>query len=404
MRKSDPAFAALPVHEQYERAGGIEGVVVHGDLELEIVLSAPIAQILYWFAMPFTTPMPWEAVAYYDGKEGRPNFADQAVGTGPFRLTLYQKQHRFVLERNSAWYGSSAGRRECARAPSFRSEIDREDIETGRIDPAYAGRRLPFLDRILFTREQREHSRASTSSCRATTTTAASSRRASMRSSSTGSCRREMEARGMRLDKEVEPTIFYIGFNMDDAIVGAPAGDKGRKLRQAMSLVIDCRASSCACSSTAAACRRNRRCRRASSATARTTGTPSASPTWRAHASCSPRPATRTASIPRPRQPLKLNFDTGNTVGGGAAAVRVLRRGLARARPRRGDQGHHLQSVPAEGAPGRLPDFHLGLDCGLPGPGELPVPARVRERPVEEQGAEHGEFLQCGVTTSSTAR
>ena len=71
--------------------------------------------------------------------------------------------------------------------------------------------------------------------------------------------------------------------------------------------------SSCACSSTAAACRRNRRCRRASSATARTTRTPSASPTWRARANCSPRPATRTASTPRRGQPLKLTFDTGNT-------------------------------------------------------------------------------------------
>ena len=74
-------FAALPAHKQYERAGGIEGVAARGDLEIEFVLSGPNAQILYWFAMPFTTPMPWEAVAYYDGREGRANFADQAVGT-----------------------------------------------------------------------------------------------------------------------------------------------------------------------------------------------------------------------------------------------------------------------------------------------------------------------------------
>ena len=33
----------------------------------------------------------------------------------------------------------------------------------------------------------------------------------------------EMEARGMRLDKEVEPTVFYIGFNMEDP-VGRRAG------------------------------------------------------------------------------------------------------------------------------------------------------------------------------------
>jgi ABC-type transport system substrate-binding protein len=49
----------------------------------------------------------------------------------------------------------------------------------------------------------------------------------------------EMNARGMRLDKTVEPSIRYIGFNMEDPVLGAAAGDPGRKLRQAMSLAID---------------------------------------------------------------------------------------------------------------------------------------------------------------------
>ena len=43
----------------------------------------------------------------------------------------------------------------------------------------------------------------------------------------------------MRLDKTVEPSIHYIGFNMDDPVLGAAAGERGRKLRQAMSLAID---------------------------------------------------------------------------------------------------------------------------------------------------------------------
>src|SRR5262249_36261344 len=126
-RTADPAFVALPAHEQYRRAGGIEGIVVHGDLELEVVLAQPNLQLLYWFAMPFTTPMPWEAVAYYDGKEGRPNLADHAVGTGPFRLALYEKQHRFTLERNEDWYGRAKGGGDAPGAV-FPTEIDKEDI------------------------------------------------------------------------------------------------------------------------------------------------------------------------------------------------------------------------------------------------------------------------------------
>jgi oligopeptide transport system substrate-binding protein len=236
-RKTDPAFSTLRIDEQYKRAGGIEGVVVRGDHELEIVLSGPNPQILYWFAMPFTTPMPWEAVAYYDGKDGRPNFSDHAVGTGPFRLALYERQHRFVLERHASWYGILHPE---AKAPSatFPTEIDPEDIAAGVIDPAYAGRPLPFLDRISFTRERESIPRFN---------------KFLQGYYDDGGIIKEsfdaiiqddrlspaMAARGMRLDKEVEPTVFYIGFNMDDALIGTPGGDRARKLRQAMSLVVD---------------------------------------------------------------------------------------------------------------------------------------------------------------------
>ena len=43
----------------------------------------------------------------------------------------------------------------------------------------------------------------------------------------------------MQLEKSVTPAVYYLGFNMDDAVVGAPAGERGRALRQAMSLAID---------------------------------------------------------------------------------------------------------------------------------------------------------------------
>ncbi len=146
LRKSDQAFAALPAHEQYARAGGIAGVVVHGSHELEIVLTEPNAQILYWFAMPFTTPMAWEAVAYYTGKDGRASFADHAVGTGPFRLSLYEKQYRFTLERNELWYGSEPGQRRRPRHGVSQRRSIAQDVAEGRIDaclrrPAHALRR-----------------------------------------------------------------------------------------------------------------------------------------------------------------------------------------------------------------------------------------------------------------------
>jgi ABC-type transport system substrate-binding protein len=237
LRRTDAGFAALPVQEQYKRAGGIEGVVFRGEHELDIALAAPNAQILYWFAMPFTTPMPWEAVAYYTGKDGRPHLADHAVGTGPFRLAEYDKQHRYILERNESWYGS---RESAARAPgaTFPADIDRQDVGAGRIDPAYAGRRLPFLDRVSFFRERESIPRFNkflqgyyddSGIIKESFDAVVQDDRLSP----------QMAAKGMRLDKEVEPTIFYIGFNMNDRVLGAPAGDRGRTLRQAMSLAIN---------------------------------------------------------------------------------------------------------------------------------------------------------------------
>jgi ABC-type oligopeptide transport system substrate-binding subunit len=43
----------------------------------------------------------------------------------------------------------------------------------------------------------------------------------------------------MRLDRSVDASIYYLGFNMEDPVVGTAAGERSRKLRQAMSLVVD---------------------------------------------------------------------------------------------------------------------------------------------------------------------
>ena len=71
----------------------------------------------------------------------------------PSGSSLYEKQYRFTLERNEAWYGSDAANRDAPGAV-FPSDIDPEDIAEGRIDAAYAGRRLPFVDRVKFYRER----------------------------------------------------------------------------------------------------------------------------------------------------------------------------------------------------------------------------------------------------------
>ncbi len=236
-READPAFAAKPPVEQYAGVGGIEGVRVRGERELEIVLANPYPQILYWFAMPFTTPVPWEAVAYYDGEEGRPHFSDRPVASGPFVLEEYHKQARMVLEANPNWYGVRHPEWQAPGA-TYPSEGAEGDAEAGLLDPALMGRPLPFLERIEFRREKEsipafqkflQGYYDASGIIRESFDTVIREDRLSP----------EMEELGVRLEKSVIPAVYYLGFNMDDPVVGRAGGERARKLRQAMSLAID---------------------------------------------------------------------------------------------------------------------------------------------------------------------
>jgi ABC-type transport system substrate-binding protein len=188
--------------------------------------------------MPFTSPVPWEAVAHYDGEDGRPLFAETAVGTGPFRLARYDKRSRITLARNDEWYGVLHPEW-AAPAATYPAAGEAVDGERGLLGPALAGRPLPFLERIemrlekepipIFTKFLQgyyDRSRVPKESFDQVIERG-------------GGLSERMRARGMRLERTVEPGLYYLGFNMLDPVVGAPAGERGRKLRQAMSLVVD---------------------------------------------------------------------------------------------------------------------------------------------------------------------
>jgi ABC-type transport system substrate-binding protein len=215
----------------------VEGLRLLGPLEFEIVLDEAYPQILYWFAMPFTAPVAWEAVAFYDGSGERPFFAEHAVGTGPWRVVRYDKWSRITLERNPNWYGL---RHPEWRAPGavYPSEAAPGDAAAGMFDPSRAGRPLPFLERIEFRREK-ESIPAFTKFLQGYYDLSGIIKESFDRMVRGGQLSPDMAARGMRLSKTVNPDVYYIGFNMDDPVVGASGGDRARRLRQAMSLAID---------------------------------------------------------------------------------------------------------------------------------------------------------------------
>jgi ABC-type transport system substrate-binding protein len=237
LREGDAGVASLPPHEQYARAGGIEGVRVLGPHALEIELVQAYPQILFWFAMAFTAPVPWEAVAHWDGQDGRDHFADHPVGAGPYRLAHYNKQARMVLEANPNWFGA---RHPEWRAPAatYPDEGEPGDREAGLLEAA--GRPLPFIERIEFRREKEPIPRFN-KFLQGYYDASGIVQESFDKVIVNDRLSPAMQALDVRLEKSVDPSVFYLGFNMDDPVVGAPGGARARKLRQAMSLAIDVR-------------------------------------------------------------------------------------------------------------------------------------------------------------------
>ena len=234
-READPHFNQKPIQEQYAAVGQIAGIETPSRYVLLITLHRAYPQIKYWFAMEFATPVPWEAVVYYDGEAGRPRFDDHPVGTGPYILSEYDKQSRYVLERSPNWYGV---RHPEWRAPSgvFPSEGDEEDRTSGRLD--YAGRSLPFIDRVEVRREKENIPRFN-KFIQGYYDASGIIKESFDKVVQEDALSTEMAERGISLGKSVALDVFYIGFNLDDSVVGRSGGERSRKLRQAMGLVID---------------------------------------------------------------------------------------------------------------------------------------------------------------------
>ena len=65
-----------------------------------IVLNKQYPQFIYWLAMPFFSPMPWEADLFYGQKSlQKKNITLNwfPVGTGPFRLIENNPNLRMVF-------------------------------------------------------------------------------------------------------------------------------------------------------------------------------------------------------------------------------------------------------------------------------------------------------------------
>ena len=210
----------------------LDGVERVDDRTYRIKVKGKYPQFLYWLAMPFFAPMPWEVEQFYERpqlKEKNITLDWYPVGSGPFMLTVNNPNRKMVLERNPNYH-----------ADFYPTEGEPEDREQGLL--ADAGQPIPFLDRIEFSLEKEtipywnkflqgyyDASGISSDSF---------DQAVQLSGSGEAQLTPDMEAQGMRLQTSVSTSIYYMGFNMADTVIGG-TDERARKLRQAISIAVD---------------------------------------------------------------------------------------------------------------------------------------------------------------------
>ncbi len=214
------------------RAARLDGVEVIDRYTLRIRLRGSYPQFVYWLAMPFFAPIPYEADRFYSQAVLAPrniSLDTYPVGSGPYMLTRNDPNRQMVLERNPNYFGE--------RYPESGEPADRA---AGLLRDA--GKPLPFIEKVIYSLEKESipywnkflqgYFDASGISSDAFDQ--------AVRTSGSGdvALTDEMIERGITLKTAVAPSTFYMGFNMLDTVIGG-SSDRTRKLRQAIAIAVD---------------------------------------------------------------------------------------------------------------------------------------------------------------------
>ena len=210
----------------------LEGVEVVDRYRYRIRLKGKYPQFLYWLAMPFFAPMPWEADAFYSQpgmRERNITLNWYPVGTGPFMLTENNPNLRMVLVRNPNFHGER-----------YPSEGEPADLDAGLL--ADAGKPLPFIDKAVYSLEREDipYWNKFLQGFYDASGISSDSFDQAVQFADGGevTLTEAMRKKGIRLSTSVQTSSFYMGFNMRDPVIGG-YDERGRLLRRAISIAVD---------------------------------------------------------------------------------------------------------------------------------------------------------------------
>ncbi|MDH4273582.1 MAG: ABC transporter substrate-binding protein, partial [Gammaproteobacteria bacterium] len=214
------------------RAHTLQGVETPDDYTLRITLKGKYPQLLYWLAMPFFSPIPWEADTFYAQpglNEKNINFDWWPLGSGAYMLSENNPNRQMILSRNPNYFG--------ATYPSVGAP---GDAEAGLL--ADAGKPLPFIDQAIYSLEKESipYWNKFLQGYYDTSGISSESFDQAVRMGGQGELglTEEMQRQGIRLVTAIASSTSYMGFNMRDPVVGGD-GERARKLRRAIAIAVD---------------------------------------------------------------------------------------------------------------------------------------------------------------------
>ncbi len=210
----------------------LEGVTVLDDYHFAIKIKGYYPQFIYWLAMPFFSPMPWEADKFYYGSEMENKnitLAWYPIGTGPYMLSENNPNRRMVLIKNTNY-----------RDIYFPTNGSLADKENGYL--TNEGKKLPLIQKILFSLEKESIPRWNKflQGYYDSSGVSSDSFDQAFRVTQKGKLLLTpmMEGKAISLQSAVDPSIYYMGFNMLDDVVGGKS-ERARLLRLAISIAIN---------------------------------------------------------------------------------------------------------------------------------------------------------------------
>ncbi len=210
----------------------MDGLSAVDDYRYRIRVKGVYPQFIYWLSMPFFSPIPWEADKFYSQvgmKERNISFDWYPVGTGPYMLTENNPNLRMVLEKNPNFHGET-----------YPTEGEEGDKEAGLL--VDAGKPIPFVDKVVFSLEKESipywnkflQGYFDTSGI----TSDSFDQSVELNSQGEFGLTDEMKKKNISLSSAVQPSLFYLGFNMRDSVVGGDS-ERARLLRRAVSIAVD---------------------------------------------------------------------------------------------------------------------------------------------------------------------